>query len=130
MSSRQLLLGASLHADCDTHALDQVLQTVIRSLPVRYGDTQAVRQACRELQTLAADRTDSRHVVTCKRAALLFSMWREQDIGPDDEYASLLRSRVLPMVMPRFLCDCAQSPDTLLVLATLLAECWAHELSD
>ena len=118
----------------DLATIDGYLAAVTELLPQVYGDDEASQQAVMEFQrfqTLPADHDG----LLCRRAALLFALAREPEVGAHLEaaggasaaYARDLRERVLPFILPRYLRNSCQAPDAFVVLSCVLSELWAGE---
>lgn len=121
--------------------LDSHMAGLVSLLPKIYGKTAACDQAVLEFQALAEQPLASPEAVCCKRAALLFSLRQEKEVGCyfDDQeraagggkgevcYAVDMRDRVLPFLLPRFVQNSCQTPDSLVVLALILSEMWKGE---
>ena len=107
-------------------------------LPQVYGESVACAQAVEEVNALVAE-PESPDVVVCKRAALLFALHKEKEIakyfveqerkvgGKGKTFAEDMRDRVLPFLLPRFLKNSCQTPDSMLMLAVMLHEMWEGE---
>jgi hypothetical protein len=129
----------SLAADAfERRSIDRLLAAVSALLPDIYGDTEACRQAKMELDTVVE--LEGANSLECKRAALLFALAREKELGlhlaqtaeaagseDDQRLVEDLQRRVLPFVFPRFLRNLCQTPDSMLVLSCVLAEMWAGD---
>ena len=93
--------------------LNMHLRALAELLPCEYSDSDACKQAVLEIECVASDGS-----ATCKRALMLYSLATESAIcdywlGRDADSAALaqeLRSRVLPLTVPRFLKTSAQRP--------------------
>tara|TARA_B110001452_G_scaffold263585_1_gene265254 strand:- start:2248 stop:2649 length:402 start_codon:yes stop_codon:yes gene_type:complete len=107
-------------------------------MPELYGDSEACRQAKMELDLVVE--LEGEESLECKRAALLFTLAREKElglhfaraakaVGSEDDLRLVedLRARVLPLTFPRFLRNLCQTPDSLVVLSCVLSEMWAGE---
>lgn len=143
---RPLLMGPplnerqhSIESDPTMRCLDSHMSGLVTLLPKIYGNTEACQQAVYEFKALAKQPPASRDAVCCKRAALLFSLCKEKEVGqyfatqeravaPDSaSYAEDMRDRVLPFLVPRFLKNSCQTPDSMVTLALILSEMWAGE---
>ena len=141
---RRMLMGLPLSqrsaaADAlERRDLDRHLAAVSALMPELYGDSEACRQARMELDLIME--LDGEESTECKRAALLFALARERELGlhlaraaeaagaeADARLVEDLRARVLPFVFPRFLRNLCQTPDSLVVLSCVLSEMWAGE---
>lgn len=140
---RPLLLGPPLaerQDDKTLTALDSHLEGVAQLLPQVYGNTEASKQAQMEFKRFLAMPTDHDGVL-CKRAALLFALRQEKELGaffsaqeravqgPSNEptFAEDMRNRVLPFIFPRYVRNSCQTPDSFVVLACILSEMWTGE---
>jgi hypothetical protein len=140
---RPLLLGPPLterQDDKTLTALDSHLEGVADLLPKVYGDTEASQQAQMQFKRFLQMQPDHDGVL-CKRAALLFALGREKELGSffsEQEravqgqdgrptYAEDMKDRVLPFILPRSVRNSCQTPDSFVVLASVLAEMWAGE---
>ena len=145
---RPLLLGPPLtergEQDTTAKCLSAHMTGLVGLLPQVYGDSTACIQAVHEVQALAAE-PENPDVVVCKRAALLFAVHKEKEIaryfveqerklagteeGKENEktFAEDMRDRVLPFLLPRFLKNSCQTPNSMLVLAMVLHEMWEGE---
>ncbi len=140
---RPMLVGPPLterDSDPTLTTLDSHLEAVAGLLPQVYGDTEASQHAQLQFGRLIRMGDDFDSVI-CKRAALLFALGREKEVGAffaaqeraiqgDDgqpTYAEDMRDRVLPFVMPRYVRNSCQAPDAFVVLASVLAELWRGE---
>jgi len=140
---RPLLLGAPLterEHDDTAASLDVHLQGVLDLLPKVYGDSDASQQAQMHFERFLEIGSD-RDGMLCKRAALLFALGNEKELGKyfaeqersahgDDgqpTYAEDMRNRVLPFILPRYIRNSCQAPDSFVVLACVLSELWAGE---
>ena len=132
---RPLLLGPAL----DDREMDRTLgglgshveglKNVIREV---YGDSVAAIDAGQEMGQIAA-LGNGAHEVTCKRAALLYALYKEpevqryfeqQEAAVGSTYAKDMAKRVLPFVVPRFLKHSCQAPDDFVHMCIVLAEMW------
>ena len=132
-SLRELLLGPPLAArdDDDTRAqLDAWMRAIEGLLPQLYGVQEPARQARMEFERFA-NLPGTHEGLMCKRAALLFALLHEKEIGMamggDDACARDMRARVLPFTCPHFLRHSCQTPDTFVVLSAVLHEMWGGE---
>ena len=126
----------SLAADAfERRSIDRLLAAVSALLPEIYGDTEACRQAKMELDTVVD--LEGANSLECKRAALLFALAREKELGlhlaqtaeaeDDQRLVEDLQRRGLPFVFPRFLRNLCQTPDSMLTLSCVLSEMWAGD---
>lgn len=140
---RPLLLGPPLterQEDKTLTALDSHLEGVADLIPKVYGDSEASLQAQMQFKRFLQMAPDHDGVL-CKRAALLFALGREKELGSffsEQEravqgqdgrptYAEDMKDRVLPFILPRYIRNSCQTPDSFVVLASVLAELWAGE---
>lgn len=139
---RRMLMGLPLSQRSEAsdtlerRDLDRHLSAVSALMPELYGTSEACKQAQMELDTVVE--LEGEDSLECKRAALLFALSREKELGLHleeverevDGSSTLvedLRKRVLPFVFPRFLRNLCQTPDSMVVLSCVLAEMWAGE---
>lgn len=140
---RPLLAGRPLTERSSTEdptvrGLDTHLTAVRGLIPKVYGNSKACEQAVSEFSSIveAGSRGD---VIMCKRAALLFALSKEKEVsdffvnqerkvfGEGPTFTEDLTQRVLPFLMPRFLRNSCQTPDTIVVFSLMLSEMWAGE---
>jgi len=122
--------GEDVHA-----ALERHLRGLREFLPKRYGNSQQFKQSLLEVDVLLTlPRT--RDGLACKRAALLFALWREKEVlrvlereegVGKDSFARDLAERVLPLVGPLYLRNSCQAPDGFVIAVLVLAELWRGE---
>ena len=137
-SRRWMLEGSPLtqRSDEDTHkmvdALDRYVLGIAELLPQLYGDGPEVGQAKYEVQTVA--RMDSRlECVSITRAVLLFALGKEESVArhwqghPDEAMARDLAERVVPLISPRYVKNCAQNPVAFVRMTMALHHLWAGE---
>ena len=140
---RPLLLGPPLNDranDPTLTTLDSHLEGVAELLPKVYGDSEASQQAQMEFRRFLNMPQDYDGVL-CKRAALLFALGRETELGAffakqermvqgEDgrpTFAEDMKDRVLPFILPRYVRNSCQTPDAFVALASILSEMWAGE---
>ena len=140
---RPLLLGPPLNdrdSDPTLTTLDSHLEGVAELLPKVYGDSEASLQAQMEFRRFLQMPADHDGVL-CKRAALLFTLAREKELGEffaqqermvqgqdgKPTFAEDMKERVLPFILPRYMRNSCQTPDTFVALASILSEMWAGE---
>lgn len=138
---RAALMGQPLGARADDPTpalLDAHVEGVRRLLPRVYGSSPACTQAVGELGHVLAMPHDA-DGTWCRRAAVLFAVGREPEVADffaEQErrvqaqgatFSEDMRARVLPLVLPRFVKNSCQAPDSFVVLALVLAEMWAGE---
>ena len=140
---RPLLLGPPLterERDPTLTTLDSHLEGVADLLPKVYGETEASQQAQMYFRRFL-DMGTERDGVLCKRAALLFALGKEKELGAylaqqeravqgqdgRPTFSEDMRERVLPFILPRYIRNSCQCPDTFVVLACVLSELWAGE---
>lgn len=141
MGLRPLLLGPPLaerEGDPTVTTLDSHLEGVMALLPQVYGESEASQQAQMEFRRVIEMPADYDGVL-CKRAALLFALSREKELGSyfseqervvqgsGPTFAEDMRDRILPFIMPRYVRNSCQCPDTFVTLACVLSELWAGE---
>ena len=141
--ARALLLGPPLNqraSDPTPPRLDAHIEGVLGLLPQVYGSSEESQQAQMEVARITALPRD-RDGMWCRRAALLYTVAREREAaaylveqerraqGRDGRptYTEDLCERVLPFVLPRFVRNSCQCPDTFVVLCVVLAEMWEGE---
>jgi len=139
---RPLLMGPSLtersRDDPTARSLDAHLAGVQALLPRVYGKTDACRQAVEEFQELQKD-LQAKGGVCCKRAALLYAVSREKEVGDwfvkqekrvsreGVTFAEDMRERVLPFLMPLFVRNSCQTPNSMVMFSLVLHELWGGE---
>ena len=140
---RQLLMGPPLNQrdhDETLTMLDSHLEAVAELLPSVYGTTEASQQAQMQFNQFLEMEHDFDGVL-CKRAALLFALAKEEELGTffaeqerhvqgDDgkpTFSEDMKNRVLPFILPRYIRNSCQTPDAFVVLANVLSELWAGE---
>ena len=138
---RPLLLGPPLTergcSDVTAACLARHMSGLVGLLPQVYGDSTACAQAVEQVNALVKE-PESPDVVVCKRVALLFAMHKEKEVakyfveqerecGQGGTFAKDMRDRVLPFLLPRFLKNSCQTPDSMLMLAVMLHEMWEGE---
>lgn len=140
---RPLLLGPPLtdrERDPTLTTLDSHLEGVAELLPKVYGDTEASQQAQMHFRRFL-DMGHDQDGVLCKRAALLFALGKEKELGDymakqertvqghdgRPTYSEDMRDRVLPFILPRYIRNSCQCPDSFVVMACVLSELWAGE---
>lgn len=145
---RSMLMGPPLterDKDVTLTALDLHLESVAELLPRVYGDSDASQHAQMEFKRFLSMPHDHDGAL-CKRAALLFALGREKEVGAyfvaqeqsvqwqltdasagAPAFAKDMRDRVLPFILPRFVRNSCQTPDSFVLLACVLSEMWAGE---
>ncbi len=125
---KSALMGAPLSAEGAEADMDEGIRAVAAFLGKVYGNSAAAKQAVAEVGNVTRLPHDA-DGITCRRAMLLFSIFKEREIaeGLDDPLAIDLHERVLPFIVPRFIKNCAQRPDQLVVLSAMLSEMFAGE---
>jgi hypothetical protein len=118
--------------DGTTERLDCILKGVVPVLRRELGDSEATDQAILELGRVIALSTKDHMSVQAKRAAVLYALWQEPDVQEhfrqrgEAALVNDLCTRVLPLVMPRFVaCQC-QTPDAAVVTTAVLHSMWAE----
>jgi len=126
-------LSDRLARDTSVHRLDVILKAVPAVLKRELGDTEATSQAILELNRVAQLPTTSTMAVYAKRAAVLYALWRERDIQHyfrtygERELVDDLCTRILPLVMPRFVATQCQHPDVAVIMTTVMLSMWGRE---
>jgi hypothetical protein len=97
----------------------------------------AFRQSERELVDVIAlkEGVEGEHtetVVACKRAIVLFAIWRDPEIAhgfraTDAKLLDDLKRRILPLAGPIFLANLGQRPDAFVALCAVMWELWPDE---
>lgn len=140
---RPLLMGPPLSdrdSDPTLTTLDSHLEAVAALLPKVYGDSEASQQAQMQFKQFLQMEQDYDGVL-CKRAALLFALGKEKELGTffseqerviqgedgTPTFSEDMKNRVLPFILPRYVRNSCQTPDSFVVLANVLAELWAGE---
>ena len=138
-----MLLGPPLaqrESDPTLTTLDSHLEGVAQLLPKVYGDNDASCQAQMYFRRFLSMGNEHDGVL-CKRAALLFAIFKEKEVarylaeqerlvqGDDGRptFAQDMRERVLPFIVPRYVRNSCQTPDAFVVLACVLGEMWEGE---
>lgn len=106
------LFGSSIAGrkgrDAATPRLDAILEGLIDVLRREMGDTEATDQAVLEMGRVIKLPLTEHMAVQAKRAAVLYALWRERDVQEhfrqrgEAALVDDLCTRVLPMVLPRF----------------------------
>lgn len=126
--------------DTTLTTLDWHIDAVAELLPSVYGNTEASQQAQMHFKQFL-DMEQDYEGVLCKRAALLFALAKEKEIGTffsvqeqdihghhgNPTFSEDMQNRVLPFILPRYFRNSCQTPDSFVVLATVLSELWAGE---
>lgn len=146
---RELLMGDD---GPEVHrALERHIRGLRSFLPTRYGESLQMQQTLLEVDVLL-DLPCTPDGLACKRAAVLFALWREREVmvhferlehraqkrarggdakapggAPSGSFARDLAERVLPFLGPLFLRNSCQAPDAFVVAVLVLAELWAGE---
>jgi hypothetical protein len=131
---RELLLGPPLCSrdDSTLSKVDAALSAHVRAIPPLlrqvFKGTENLEQAIAEIEAVAALPPDACGV-TCKRAAVLYAMSREAEIGNafGTPLARDMVKRVLPFATPSFYASCCQNPQPYVLLCIVLAEMWEGE---
>lgn len=124
----QPLFARGANGDATVEALDAALRAIIPVIERELGPSEPVNQAVLEWNRVIKLPLDFAGV-QAKRAALLFALWREADIQAlflreSPQLTNDLLDRVLPLVMPVFLANQAQTSDALVVLVSVVASMW------
>ena len=138
---KELLLGAPLNSRDRVEAskdnnnkanvkLNQWMCALRELIPKIYGVNEASNQATLEFE-IFEQLPGTHDGLMCKRAALLYALMHERELGPalgrKDPLVRDMRNRVLPFICPRFLRGSCQTPDAFVVLSLVLSEMWAGE---
>jgi len=134
-----MLMGAPLgHAQMHqaaTCGLNAHLRAVADLIPRVYGDCGASHHAVLEVRSIA-DMNDTAERLSCKRALLLFALgtepaaaayWQTHGSDASRQLANDLTTRVLPFLLPRYLKNNCQAPESLLHMALVLSQMWQGE---
>lgn len=114
--------------------LNAHIKATQRLLPLVYGDTNACKEAqC--LMQMVVDMPEGQRATMCKRALLLYTMRCERDVATywtqytdgSAELAIDLATRVLPLLVPRFILSNGKDPYSFVLLACILSEMWQGE---
>ena len=95
-----------------------------------YGTTEAATSASLDVADLAK-LPDNVECIVALRATLLMALYKEPEVQSyfgNDACAADLATRVLPLIVPAFLKDSCQRPDSFVALAAVLSEMWAGEV--
>ena len=117
-------------SDQATARLDAILAGLIGVLRRELGDSEATDQAVLELGRVIKLPTTEHMAVQAKRAAVLYALWQEKDVQEhfsrrgEAALVDDLCSRVLPMVMPRFVANQCQVPDAAVVMTMVMHTMW------
>jgi hypothetical protein len=112
--------------------LDRLLGDLIDLLRAEHGaDSVAFGQAEREITTVKNFDLDERGVI-CKRACVLYAIWRDPAISArfeatEPELLSHL-SHVLPIVGARYLAELGQRPDSFVYACAVLTGLWEGQV--
>ena len=112
------------------NGLDAALRGITVVIARELGQSEPASQAVLEWGRVIALPADWPGV-QAKRAALLYALWREVDVQKHyaDQNPHLVRdlcTRVLPLVMPVFLSNQAQSADALVAMVSVIASMWSE----
>ena len=128
-----MLFGSPLGERGDTidpavSHLNDALRAVIPVIERELGSSEAVKQAVVEWNDVAELPLNFAGT-QAKRAALLFALWNEPDVqlhysAHHPRLVKDLCSRVLPLVMPRFVANQAQHSDALVASVAVIATMW------
>jgi hypothetical protein len=120
-------------SDTATPRLDAILEGLIDVLRRELGDTEATEQAVLEMGRVIKLPLQEYTAVQAKRAAVLYALWQERDVQEhfrqrgEADLVDDLCSRVLPMVMPRFVANQCQVPDAAVVMTMVMHAMWSEE---
>ena len=115
--------------DPDAAKLETTLRELVDFLENEHGAaSRGFVQAKTEILTLLDYEADVDSSTACKRAVLMFALWRDPAFGDrfeesDGAFLARLR-RHLPIACPPFLANLAQAPDALVALCVVLAQLW------
>lgn len=110
--------------------LNEILEALPEVIVRQLGKTEASGQAILELNRVIELPTTTQMAVYAKRAAVLYALWREPDVQEhfrstgEGALVDDLVSRVLPLVMPKFVAAQCQTPDALVVSAAVMHTMW------
>lgn len=132
MSLRELLMGPPLNDRADDRTAQQLnewMRAIEEFIPKLYGETSEPALQARMEAKRFATFPNTHDGLMCKRAALLFALSHEQEVGMamGDTCARDMRERVLPFTCPHFLRHSCQAPDAFVMLSVVLSEMWAGE---
>lgn len=118
--------------DPSTSALDGLLSEIVRMLEGHHGRSVSFRQAEREIENIRSYDLTSDSSVACKRAMLLFAIWKEPEFADkfresDALLVDDLTKRVLPLVAPPFVENLGQRPDSFVSLCSTLCLLYTDE---
>jgi len=113
-------------------ALDVLIQTYVSMLESDHGRSVSFCQSERELYNIKKYSSNSDVGASCKRAVVLFAVWKEPDFAnmfcqSDPELVEDLRKRVLPLIGPLFVENLGQRPDSFVSLCSTLCLMYTGE---
>lgn len=135
---RWILFGSPLSkrqadaVDPSTSELNSLLSDVVSMLEREHGRTVSFRQTERELENIKSYPLTSDASVSCKRAMLLFALWKEPEFAAkftesDGALVEDLTKRVLPLIAPAFVENLGQRPDSFVCLCSTLCVLYTDE---
>lgn len=136
MDLRSLILGPPLSKRSDDNneeLLNQInerIREIIVFIRRVYGDSEASRQAVLEIERILELNGDSYEELACKRALILYAIYKEQFFFEGSASTSLakdLGTRVCPLLCPRFFKESCQAPHSFTAMAIVMTEMWAGE---
>lgn len=112
--------------------LDCLIDELIELLRIEHGESVAFKQAERELSEVRSMPVTTDRGVCCKRAMLLFAIWRDEDVAArfrhsDAALLAHLEANVLPIVGPKYLSNLGQRPDSFVLLCNVLVSMWLNQ---
>ena len=134
---QRLLFGSPFSERTDgidpaVEQLDCLIDELIELLRIEHGESVAFKQAERELSEVKSMPMTNDRGVFCKRAVLLFAIWRDRDVAvrfrhSDAELLAHLEENVLPIVGPKYLSNLGQRPDSFVLLCSVLVGMWMNQ---
>jgi len=118
--------------DPSTSELNSLLSDIVRMLEREHGRTVNFRQTERELENIKSYPLTSDSNICCKRAMLLFALWKEPEFAAkfkesDGALVEDLTKRVLPLIAPPFVENLGQRPDSFVCLCSTLCLLYTDE---
>ncbi len=112
--------------------LNVLIQTYISMLESDHGRSVSFCQSERELYNIKKYTSNSDVGASCKRAVVLFAIWKEPDFAnmfcqSDPLLVEDLRKRVLPLIGPLFVENLGQRPDSFVSLCSTLCLLYTGE---
>ena len=137
---RGLLMGPPLNCRdegedpvADLHDYVASLCALLREV---YGKTATVEATCGDIMHLTEPCGDVAKQAICERAAILFAMHMEPEVGhafanadggSGRRFVRRMRDRVLPLLVPHYVKEMYQYPDWFVLTACALCEMWGGE---